>query len=319
MEKRLLGKTGFEITTVGLGTWAIGGWMWGPQDSADSLGAIEAALNSGVNWLDTAPIYGSGLSEQICGDALKKIPASRRPFVFTKFGLGDDSTLRNPSATSAQVRSECEASLRRLGVERIDLFQLHWPVSQPVAETAGACDELLKAGKIRALGVSNFSVAQMQEWIATGVPLHVLQTPYSLLRPESGREALPWCAAHGLGGLAYSPLFRGMLFGTWTQARTFDPGDTRGAHKDYSGPRFVRHLQAIDELKALAAQNGMSCAALCIGALLRTPGLSACIVGARNAKQGAFVGTLGASIGAQTHTEVERIVARLNADLAAMG
>lgn len=318
MQRRILGKTGFEITTVGVGTWAIGGWMWGSQDDADSVAAIEAGINGGCNWLDTAPIYGSGLSEQICGDALKKIPASRRPLVFTKFGLGDDSSQRNPSATRAQVLSECERSLKRLGVDVIDLYQLHWPVPQPIPETAAACGELLKAGKIRAIGVCNFTVAQMEEWVATGVPLHTLQTPYSLLRPESGTSQIPWCDARGMGTLAYSPLFRGMLFGTWTREKTFEPGDTRGAHKDYSGPRFIRHLAALDELKALAATNNMSCAALCVGALLRTPGLTACIVGARNEKQGKFIATLGDEISAEANAQVQAIIARLKADLETM-
>ncbi len=316
MERRKLGSTGFEITVVGLGTWAIGGWMWGPQDDAESLAAIEAALDAGVNWLDTAPIYGSGLSEQMCGDALKKIPASRRPLIFTKFGLGDDSSLRNPSATRAQVLAECEASLKRLGVERIDLYQLHWPVAQPVEEQAGACDTLLKAGKIRAVGVCNFTVEQLDAWKATGLPLHTLQTPLSILRPASLSTLLPWCQTNGLGTLAYSPLLRGMLFGTWTKDKTFPPDDTRGTHKDYSGPRFIRHLKAMDELNALAAKNGTTCPNLAVGTLLANPALTACIVGARNAKQARFIATLGQKIGAEAVAEVWEIVARLNKDLA---
>jgi len=318
MERRKLGSTGFDITVVGLGTWAIGGWMWGPQDDADSLAAIEAALDVGVNWLDTAPIYGSGLSEQMCGDSLKKIPASRRPLVFTKFGLGDDSSFRNPTSTHAQVLAECEASLKRLGIDCIDLYQLHWPVTQPVQEQASACAELLKAGKIRAVGVCNFNVEQLEQWKATGVPLHTLQTPLSLLRPASFDEVLPWSQAHGMGTLAYSPLFRGMLFGTWTKDKTFEPGDTRASHKDYSGPRFARHLAAIDELKTLAEKNGTTCANLAIGALLANPALTGCIVGARNAKQGRAIASLGQPISAEATTEVWAIIKRLNADLAGM-
>jgi aryl-alcohol dehydrogenase-like predicted oxidoreductase len=318
MEKRRLGSTGFDITVIGLGTWAIGGWLWGPQNEADSLAAIEAALDTGVNWLDTAPIYGSGISEQLCGDALKKIPASRRPLVFTKFGLGDDSTRRNPAATKAQVMAECEASLKRLGVERIDLYQLHWPVPEPVIEQASACEALLKAGKIRAVGVCNFSAAELEAWKATGLPLHTLQMPLSILRSATLKEQMPWCQKNGLGTLAYSPLFRGMLFGTWTNETKFPEGDSRGTHKDYTGARFVRHLQAIDELKALAEKNGTNCANLAVGALLSNPALTACIVGARNARQGKFIGTLGQPISANVNAEVWKVIERLNADLAGM-
>ena len=141
--------------------------------------------------------------------------------------------------------AECDASLKRLGVDAIDLYQLHWPVEQPIPETAAACAELLKAGKIRAIGVSNYSVAQLEEWRATGVPLHSVQSPYSLLRPAIASDVLPYAAKTKLGVIAYSPLFRGMLFGTWKKGKTFAEGDTRGAHKDYQGARFERHLDAI--------------------------------------------------------------------------
>ncbi|MBW8870207.1 MAG: aldo/keto reductase, partial [Acidobacteriales bacterium] len=221
MLKRRLGKTEFEITTIGLGTWAIGGRQWGPQDDETSIGAIHAAIDHGINWVDTAPIYGSGHSEEVVGRALKRLPASRRPLVFTKFGLGVNVDAPVKSAGAREVVEECEASLRRLGVDRIDLYQLHWPAPQPIAETAGACAKLLGAGKIRAIGVSNFSVAQMEEWIATGVPLHSDQPPFSILRPAAAEDVLPWCAAHEVGAISYSPLFRGLLFGTWSRDKTF--------------------------------------------------------------------------------------------------
>ncbi|HZY08788.1 MAG TPA: aldo/keto reductase, partial [Ilumatobacteraceae bacterium] len=143
MVRRRLGKTDFEITTIGLGTWAIGGRQWGPQDDEASIGAIHAAIDHGINWVDTAPIYGSGHSEEVVGRALKALPVSRRPLVFTKFGLGVNVDAPERSAGEKDVVAECDASLRRLGVDRIDLYQLHWPVPQPIAETAGACAELL--------------------------------------------------------------------------------------------------------------------------------------------------------------------------------
>src|SRR5688572_28741808 len=204
MQRRELGTSGLDISTIGLGTWAIGGWMWGGQDDTASEKAIHAAVDHGVNWIDTAPIYGGGHSETIVGRALKALPASQRPLIFTKFGLGADTSVNTRAAGRADVFTECEASLRRLGAGHIDLFQLHWPAPQPIAETARACDYLLKAGKIRAIGVSNISVEQLDEWLASGVPLHSLQAPYSIIRPAVKSSVIPWCAAHDTGVIAYS-------------------------------------------------------------------------------------------------------------------
>jgi aryl-alcohol dehydrogenase-like predicted oxidoreductase len=313
--QRRLGKTDFEITTIGLGTWAVGGRQWGPQDDDASIGAIHAAIDHGVNWVDTAPIYGSGHSEEVVGRALKSLPASRRPLVFTKFGLGVNVDAPVKSASAREVVEECEASLRRLGVDRIDLYQLHWPAPQPIADTAGACAKLLAAGKIRAIGVSNFSVAQLEEWIATGVPLHSDQPPFSILRPAAADDVLPWCAAHDVGAISYSPLFRGLLFGTWSRDKTFGADDARGAHKDYSGRRFQRHLDAVEELQAIARSGGLSCAQLCVGVLLGTPVLTGVICGARDARQGALVANLGVAITPEQSRQVWAVADRLRADL----
>jgi aryl-alcohol dehydrogenase-like predicted oxidoreductase len=316
MIRRQFASTDLTISAVGFGAWAIGGWLWGEQDDRDSVSAIHAALDAGVNWIDTAPIYGSGRSERVVGEALRALPASRRPHVFTKFGLGADSAQARKSATRAEIRAECEASLQRLGVERIDLLQLHWPVPQPVEEVAAACDELLRAGSIGAVGVCNYDVAQLEAWKATGKPLNGLQAPYSLFRPKAADTVLPWCEANGIGAIAYSPLFRGMLFGTWGPDKTFAAGDSRGQHKDYRGRRFLRHLQAIEEIRAVGAEEELSVAQLAIGALMGTPGLTGCIVGARNAAQGAALGELGRPLTAKQLTAIEAITARLDADLA---
>ena len=316
MQRRKLGTSGLDISTIGLGTWAIGGWMWGGQDDTASEQAIHAAVDHGVNWIDTAPIYGGGHSETIVGRALKALPPSQRPLVFTKFGVGADTSVNTRAAGRAEVFAECDASLHRLGVDRIDLFQLHWPAPQPIAETARACEDLLKAGKIRAIGVSNYSVEQLDEWGATGVPLHSLQAPYSILRPAVKSTVIPWCAAHDTGVIAYSPLFRGLLFGTWGADKTFAAGDGRGTHKDYSGPRFARHLAAVREITELGNGSGLSCPQLCIGVLLRTPGVTGCIVGARNAQQGALVASLGATVTDEQAAAVWDIAARLEQDLA---
>jgi len=318
MLHRELGTSGLRISVIGLGTWAVGGWMWGGQDDRDSRAAIETALDYGVNWIDTAPIYGSGRSEAVVGTVVGGLPSSRRPLVFTKFGFGDNSDASVKSATRQQVLAECDASLRRLRIDSIDLYQLHWPVPQPIPETAGACGELLRAGKIRAIGVSNFSVAQLEEWKATGVPLHSVQPPYSLLRPAVAADVLPWCDANHVGAIAYSPLFRGLLFGTWGPDKTFPADDARSEHKDYRGARFQRHLAAVDELAALARPAGLSCPQLCIGALLATPGLTGCIVGARSGRQAALIANLGVRVTEDQADAARQVVARLQHDLATL-
>jgi aryl-alcohol dehydrogenase-like predicted oxidoreductase len=318
MQRRELGTSGLHISTIGLGSWAIGGWMWGTQDDAESEAAIHAAVDHGINWIDTAPIYGGGHSETIVGRAVASLPASQRPLIFTKFGVGADTSANRRAAGRADVIAECDASLRRLGVDHIDLFQQHWPAPDPMAETARACEELMKAGKIRAIGVSNYSVEQLNEWLATGVPLHSVQSPYSILRPAVKDTVLPWCAAHQVGDIAYSPLFRGLLFGTWTKDKTFPAGDARGAHKDYAGARFARHIDAVREITDVAVRNGLSCPQLCVGVLLRTPGLTGGIIGARNAQQGALAASLGVSVTDEQANAVWAIAARLEQDLARM-
>ena len=185
-----------------------------------------------------------------------------------------------------------------------------------MAEVAGACDELFCTGIIGAVGVCNFSVEQLAAWKATGLPLHALQTPYSILRPAAADHVLPWCEAHGLGAIAYSPLFRGMRFGTWGPDKTFGPGDSRSEHRDYRGSRFLRHLQATEELRVIAVRDDLSLAQLAIGALMGTPGLTGCIVGARNAAQGAALRELGMPITAKQLSAVDDITARLLRDVA---
>lgn len=319
MQRRALGTSGLDISTIGIGSWAIGGWLWGGQDDAESIAAIHAAVDHGVTWVDTAPIYGSGHAETVVGRAVAALAVARRPLIFTKFGLGDDSRVNHRAAGAAQVAAECEASLRRLGVDHIDLYQLHWPAPEPIAETAEACARLIKAGKVRAVGVSNYSVAQLEEWQATGLPLHSLQPPFSILRPAAASTLLPWCAAHGVGAISYSPLFRGLLFGTWHRDKTFPADDGRSAHKDYQGARFQRHLQAIDEIRQVASDGGLSVPQLCVGILLRTPGLTGCIVGARNRRQGALIANLGVETSDAQSDAVWAIVRRLETDLAALG
>jgi hypothetical protein len=239
--------------------------------------------------------------------------------VFAKFGHHLVDGRRVNDATRPAVIADCEYNLRTFGVERLDLFQQHWPASTPIAETAAACGELLAAGKIRAIGVCNYSLAQLEEWRATGVPLHSVQNPYSVFKPDAERDVLPWCAEHRVGFLAYSPLHRGLLFGRWTADKTFPPGDHRGERPDFRGRRFARFLEAVEEIKAVAAEDDLTCAELAIGCLMCHEGLTACIVGARNAEQGAFLGQLGMPAKAAQLAAVEGICARLATDLAVIG
>jgi len=319
MIKRTLGSTDMTISVVGFGAFAAGGWMWGTQDDAETVKAVHAAVDAGVNWIDTAPIYGSGKADAAVAQAVRALPQERRPFLFTKFGHHLVDGKRISSATKAEVVRDCEYNLTTFGVERLDLFQLHWPTPVSIAETAGACAELLKAGKIRAVGVSNFSVAQLDEWRATGVPLHSVQNAYSIVRPEAEQDVLPWCFEHDVGFLAYSPLQRGLLFGHWGPDKTFPAGDHRGERSDFRGPRLARYLDAVEGLKVIAAEDEMTVAQLAIGCLLCVEGFTAAIVGARNAEQGALLGDLGIPVKAKHLAAVDDVIARLTKDLAAIG
>ncbi len=318
MIKRIFSTTDMTISVIGFGAFAAGGWMWGQQDDADTIAAVHAAVDGGVNWIDTAPIYGSGKADAAVAQAVRQLPAERRPLVFTKFGHHLVDGKRVSSATTAEVIRDCEYNLKAFGVERLDLFQLHWPTPVPVIETAIACAELIKAGKIRAVGVSNFSLAQLNEWRATGLPLHSVQNAYSIVKAEAETDVLPWCAENRVGFLAYSPLQRGLLFGHWTDDKTFPAGDHRSERADFRGPRLARYLEAVAELKAIAEADEMTIAQLSIGCLLGNEGLAGCIVGARNAEQGAILGDLGMPVKGKQMIAVDEVIARLNKDIAEM-
>jgi aryl-alcohol dehydrogenase-like predicted oxidoreductase len=315
MIKRTLGSTELRISAIGLGVFAIGGWMWGEQDDADSLAAIHAALAAGVNWIDTAPIYGDGRADRMVAQAIRDLPPSQRPLVFTKFGHHLRGGQRISDGTRAAVIADCEYNLKVFGVETLDLFQLHWPTPAPIAETAAACGELLATGKIRAIGVCNYSAAQLAEWRATGVPLHCLQAPYSLFKQEVAAAELPWCVEHGVGAIAYSPLHRGLLSGTWTADKTFAKDDHRSERPDFQGPRLVRFLAAVEELRVIAEADELTVPQLAIGYLLCTEGLTGCIVGARNAAQGEALGDLGLPLKAKQMDAIDAVLAKLHADL----
>jgi aryl-alcohol dehydrogenase-like predicted oxidoreductase len=291
MKKRRLGSTDLELTRIGLGTWAIGGtgttFSWGHQEDADSVAAIQEALDLGINWIDTAAAYGLGHSEEVVGKSLK----GRRDSVIlaTKCGVvwnpGESAVFNR--LTAASVRAELEASLRRLATDRIDLYQVHWPkpdgeIEEGWAEIARA----VKAGKIRHAGVSNFSVSQMDRARAIH-PIASLQPPYSMLKREVEAEILPYCAAHGIGVVAYSPLQTGILTGKFTRERVagLPADDWRRNSPFLTEPALGRNLELVGKLGALAARSGRSVGELAIAWVLRRPELTSAIVGGRRAGQ----------------------------------
>jgi aryl-alcohol dehydrogenase-like predicted oxidoreductase len=293
---RRLGKNGPEISTVGFGAWAAGGggWSfgWGPQDDADSVAAIRHAVARGVTWIDTAAVYGLGHSEEVVGQALREIPAAERPLVFTKCGLvGDpakpyDAPVRTLRPES--IRAECDASLRRLGVDAIDLYQFHWPDTSgvPVEDSWGEMARLVDAGKVRHIGVSNFDVPLLERCEKIR---HVdsLQPPFSLIRREVAADLLPWCAAHGTGVIVYSPMQAGLLtdrFGPERIAAMADD-DWRRRNVHFREPALAKNLALRDALRPIAERHGTSVAAVAVAWTLAWPQVTGAIVGARSPEQ----------------------------------
>jgi aryl-alcohol dehydrogenase-like predicted oxidoreductase len=293
---RPLGRSGLEITQVGFGAWAIGGggWAygWGSQDDSDSIAAIKHAVDSGINWIDTAAIYGLGHSEEVVGRAVHEIPAAQRPHVFTKIGQIPDRT--RPYAEPARdlrpetVRRQAEASLQHLGVERIDLLQFHWPdaIGTPIEESWGEMVRLIEEGKVRAAGVSNFDIGLLER--AERIR-HVdsLQPPFSLIHRKSGADVIPWCAAHGTGVIVYSPMQSGILTDDFSRERVerMDAEDWRRRDPEFNDPLLSRNLALRDALRPIASRHGVSVSAVAIAWTLSWPGVTGAIVGARSPQQ----------------------------------
>lgn len=293
MDTRKLGNSDLMITPVGFGAWAIGGggweYGWGPQEDADSVAAIHRALELGVNWIDTAAVYGMGHSEEVVARALREWKGPR-PYVFTKCVLRWDAEGKvTPNFEPESIRKECEDSLRRLQTERIDLYQMHWPPQDngPSLEAAWqTMAALQKEGKVRWIGVSNFSVEQMER-ARKIAPVTSNQPPYSIVRRKIEEEILPYCERNGVGLIVYSPMFSGMLTGGMTKERALSlpANDFRSRNPEFKEPKLSKNLELVERLREIGKRHGRAPGEVAIAWTLRQPGVTGAIVGSRNAKQ----------------------------------
>ena len=293
---RALGTTGMAITRVGVGAWAIGGggwaFAWGSQDDDESIAAMRHAVERGVNWIDTAAVYGLGHSEELVGKLLRDYPANDRPYVFTKCGLVWDE--KNPMTQALRIgeasslRREVERSLTRLGVEQIDLYQMHWPAEDgtPIEAYWQTLLDLKKDGKVRAVGLSNHKVDRLESAERLG-HVDTLQPPFSPIRRDALAAELPWCQAHDTGVIVYSPMQSGLLTGSFTEARAAALGadDWRSRSPEFQSPRLQNNLALAEALRPIAARHGTTVGAIAVAWTLAAPGVTGAIVGARNPAQ----------------------------------
>jgi aryl-alcohol dehydrogenase-like predicted oxidoreductase len=288
----LLGKTGLDITRVGFGAWAIGGggWEfgWGPQDDDDSIAAIQHALDLGVNWIDTAAAYGFGRSEETVGRALDGLRADERPYVFTKASLveGPGRTVVHSLKRDSILR-EAEASLKRLGTDAIDLYQIHWPIPAPdIEEGWAAFAELKEQGLVRHIGVSNFSVAQLRR-ASQIAPVETIQPQYSLIDRDADTQLLPFAEREAIGVLVYSPMASGLLTGAMTRSRIagLPDDDWRKHDPRFQEPRLSHHLALVERLRAVADRHAATPGAVAVAWALRNPAVDGAIVGFRRPGQ----------------------------------
>ncbi len=318
MQTRKLGNSDLHITPIGFGAWAIGGggwaFAWGAQDDADSVACIREAIDLGINWIDTAAVYGLGHSEEVVAQALEGV--TNRPLVFTKCGrVWDEQRQIGKRLTAASIRAECEASLKRLKLDVIDLYQIHWPEPpEDIDEGWQTMVKLKEQGKVRWIGVSNFSGEQMAQ-IAKFGPITSLQPPYSLVRPEVEASILPHCLSHNIGVIAYSPMANGLLTGAMTRERhaTLPADDWRKEkNPQFQEPKFTRNLALVEVLKGIATAHGRTPGEAAIAWVLRHPAITGAIVGAR--KPGQLKELVGAAEWRLTPAEVGTIDAFLRAN-----
>ena len=312
METRSLGNSDLTITPVGFGAWAIGGeWEfgWGSQDDERSVAAIHRALERGMNWIDTAAVYGLGHSEEVVARALREWSGTR-PHVFTKCGMiWNEQGKVGYSLRAESVRRECEASLRRLKTNVIDLYQIHW-TADDLEETVEGWETLAKLqqeGKVRWIGLSNASVAEMEK-LSTIAPITSLQPPYSLIRRAIESEQLPWCRSHDVGVIVYSPMGSGLLTGAMTRERiaSLPPGDWRTRNDEFKEPKLSANLQLVERLRAVGARHDRSPGEVAIAWTLRDPAVTGAIVGARDPKQvDGIIGAMEFRLTAEEIAEIE--------------
>src|SRR5881392_3906584 len=309
MKTKQLGKSDLFITPIGFGAWAIGGsgleFGWGEQDDKQSVAAIHRALELGINWIDTAAVYGMGHSEEVVGLALRTWPGPQ-PYVFTKCGLRwDEQGYVHRSLNPASIRQECEDSLRRLNVDVIDLYQIHWPTDD-LDEGWGAMAQLQKEGKVRWIGVSNFDVEELRR-AQKIAPITSLQPPYSLVRREVEQEVLPYCRSNEIGVIVYSPMASGLLTGAMTRERAANlPGsDWRSRDVEFHEPKLSKNLALVERLREVGNRHGCPAGQVAIAWALRNPAVTGAIVGARTAKQ--VEGNVGAAELYLTDEEIAEI------------
>jgi len=314
MQTRSFGNSDMMISRIGVGAWAMGGggwqWSWGPQDDQASIDAIHAALDQGVNWIDTAAVYGLGHSEEVVARAIRA--SSKKPFLFTKCErVWNERGEISGSLKAESIRRECEASLRRLQVDVIDLYQIHWP--EPAADIEEGWTEMARlqeAGKVRFIGVSNFTVEQMKRCRAIA-PITSLQPPYSLVAREVESEILPYCLANNIGVIVYSPMHSGLLTGAMTRERvaSFAPDDWRRREPNFSEPLLSRNLRLVGVLREIGSRHGRTPGEAAIAWTLANPAVTAAIVGVRSSKQ--VEGIIGAGEFELSKAELREIDAAL--------
>jgi aryl-alcohol dehydrogenase-like predicted oxidoreductase len=313
MNTRKLGNSDLTITPVGFGAWAVGGaWQfgWGEQSDRDSIAAIHRALELGINWIDTAAVYGLGHSEEVVARALRGW-TGQRPYVFTKCGMvWNEKGEVGYSLRPASIRRECEASLQRLNVDVIDLYQIHWPADDLVETLEGwaTMADLQKEGKVRWIGVSNFSVQELQK-AKNIAPITSLQPPYSLVRRDAEKDLLPFCEPENIGVIVYSPMASGLLTGAVTRERVANlpADDWRRGSPEFQEPRLSQNLSLVERLRIIGARHGKSPGEVAIAWTLRHPVVTGAIVGARNAKQ--IDGIIGAATFRLTPDEIRELEA----------
>ena len=300
METRKLGRSEVKATAITFGAWAIGGWMWGGADRKEAVEAIKASMDHGVTSIDTAPAYGQGLSEELCGEAIRGTDRTKIQLL-TKFGLRWDTTMGefffksrdnqgkvlmiHKLASKESIMKECEQSLKRLGTDYIDLYQIHWPDgTTPVSETMEAMQRLMEQGKIKAAGVCNYSLELMKEAEKT-IPIVSNQVPYSMVNRDIERKVVPYASENNIAIIAYSPLQRGLLTGKIKPGHQFNEGDTREGNLYYSDDNISRVNDFLGKLMPLAKEKKATIGQLVIRWTIEQPGITIALVGARNAAQ----------------------------------